>query len=60
MGLKQVSEADGDELARVARDDALAQANRLEYGHGLAGAGLVRWGIAFSGKHVAAVREQVA
>ena len=46
-------DASDEELARVAREDALAQAVRLGYGHGLAGTGLLRWGIAFSGKRVA-------
>jgi len=46
-------------LDSAARDVALAQAERLEYGHGLAGAGLVRWGVAFCGKRVACVCERV-
>ena len=49
---------DDDALAACARDVALAQAERLGYGHGLAGAGLVRWGIAFCGKRVAVVCER--
>lgn len=59
MELKLVREAKDDEaLAACANDVALAQAERLSYGHGLAGQKLVRWGIAFSGKHVAvALRE---
>lgn len=51
---------DGDALAACARDVALAQADRKGYGYGLAGAGLVRWGVAFSGKRVAVVCRQVA
>ena len=39
-------------LSACARDVALAQAKRMNYGHGLAGNGLVRWGLAFSGKRV--------
>ena len=54
LKLDRSAETD-DELAACAHDDALAQAVRLEYGHGLAGCGLVRWGVAFSGKRVAVV-----
>ena len=53
LELKVLHDADDEALAACAREDALAQAVRLEYGHGLAGTGLVRWGIAFSGKRVA-------
>ena len=61
MELKLGGSADTDEeLAACARDIALDQAKRLEYGHGLDGAGLVRWGVAFSGKRVAVVCERVA
>ena len=62
MELKLDREAGDDEsrLAACARDVALAQAVRLGYGHGMAGAGLVRWGIAFCGKHVACVCESRA
>ena len=52
LKLDRAAETD-DELAACARNVALAQAVRLEYGHGLAGNGLVRWGIAFCGKRVA-------
>ena len=60
MELKLDKGADGDEvrLSVCARDVALAQADRLGYGHGLDGSGLVRWGIAFCGKHVACVCER--
>ena len=50
---------DENELADCARDVALAQADRLEYGHGLSGAGLVRWGIGFGGKRIACACERV-
>jgi hypothetical protein len=50
---------DDGRLAACARNVALDQAERLEYGHGLKGAGLVRWGIAFCGKRVAVVCERV-
>jgi hypothetical protein len=62
MELKLDREAGDDEarLVACARDVALAQAMRLGYGHGLAGSGLVRWGIAFCGKHVACVCEACA
>ena len=43
----------GEALAAHARDVALAQAVGLEYGHGLAGNGLIRWGVSFGGKHIA-------
>jgi hypothetical protein len=61
MELKVDRDAADDEarLAACARDVALAQAKHLSYGYGLAGSGLVRWGIAFSGKHVAVVCERV-
>ena len=49
-----------DKLAACARDVALAQAERPAYGHGLAGAGLVRWGVAFCGKRVAVVGERAS
>ena len=52
LKLDRAAETD-DGLAACAHDVALAQAVRLGYGHGLAGAGLVRWGVAFSGKRVA-------
>ncbi len=48
-----------DALTACARDVALAQANRMQYGHGLAGAALVRWGLAFCGKRVAVVCEHI-
>ena len=61
MEIKLDKSADTDgALEACARDAALAQAERLAYGHGLAGAGLVRWGVAFCGKRVAAVCERVA
>jgi len=61
MELKLDRSADTDDaLEACARDVALAQAGRLAYGHGLAGAGLVRWGVAFCGKRVAVVCERVA
>ncbi len=61
MELKLDKDAKDDEsLAVCARNVALAQAVRLEYGHGLAGAGLVRWGVAFCGKRVAVACERVA
>ena len=62
MELKLDRKAGDDEsrLAVCARDVALAQAVKLGYGHGLAGTGLVRWGIAFCGKHVACVCEACA
>ena len=50
---------DEHKLADCARDVALVQADRLEYGRGLSGAGLVRWGIAFGGKRVACACERV-
>lgn len=58
MELKHVAptkegSASDEALERTAREVALAQARRLEYGHGLAGTGITLWGIAFSGKHVA-------
>ncbi len=60
MELKLDKSADADEaLLACARDVALGQARRLSYGHGLAGAGLVRWGIAFCGKRVAVVCERL-
>lgn len=52
------AETDGA-LAACATNVALAQAKRLQYGHGLSGIGLVRWGFAFCGKRVAAVCERV-
>ncbi|MBR3313786.1 MAG: PD-(D/E)XK nuclease domain-containing protein, partial [Atopobiaceae bacterium] len=59
MELKVDKDAETDEaLAACARDVALAQAVRLEYGHGMPGVGLVRWGLAFSGKRVAVVCER--
>ncbi len=59
MELKVDRSAETDEaLLACAKDVALAQARRLSYGHGLAGAGLVRWGIAFCGKCVAVVCER--
>ena len=61
MELKLDKSADTDEaLTACARDTALAQAERLAYGHGLAGTGLVRWGISLCGKHVAVVCKRVA
>lgn len=42
-----------EELARHARDVALAQAVEKRYGAGLPGAGRVLWGVSFSGKRVA-------
>lgn len=44
---------DDEALAVCARNVALEQAKRLSYGHGLAGADLVRWGVAFAGKRIA-------
>ncbi|MBO7675163.1 MAG: AAA family ATPase [Atopobiaceae bacterium] len=59
MELKLCKSAETDDaLAACARDVALAQARSLSYGHGLAGAGLVRWGFAFCGKRVAVVCER--
>jgi hypothetical protein len=60
MEVKLDRDAGDDEsrLAACARDVALGQAQRLSYGHGLAGAGLVRWGFAFCGKRVAVVCER--
>lgn len=60
MELKLNKAADGGEvgLSTCAHDMALAQVDRLGYGHGLDGAGLVKWGIAFCGKHVACVCER--
>lgn len=62
MELKVDTDAGDDDqkLAACARNVALAQAIRQTYGHGLAGVGLVRWGIAFCGKHVAVVCERVS
>jgi hypothetical protein len=60
MELKVDKLAKTDEaLAACAREVALAQAQRLSYGHGLAGAGLARWGIAFAGERVAVTCERV-
>ena len=53
------SARDDEALAACARDVALSQARRLSYGHSLAGAGLVRWGVAFAGKRVAVACERV-
>jgi len=61
MELKLDKEAKTDEaLTTCALQVALSQAERLEYGHGMAGAGLIRWGLAFSGKRVAVVCKRVA
>ena len=49
---------DDNALYTCARDVALAQAKDLTYGHGLAGSGLVRWGISFCGKRVAVTCER--
>lgn len=44
---------EGEVLAAHARDVALAQAVRMEYGHGLTGRGRLLWGVSFGGKNVA-------
>lgn len=51
---------EGTALSSCAKNVALAQAMRLEYGRGLSGNGLLRWGIAFGGKHVACAVERVS
>lgn len=48
---------DDEALAAHARDVALAQAVRMEYGHGLTGRGCLLWGVSFGGKHVACACE---
>lgn len=54
MEIKLVREAKDDEVFAVcANDVALAQAERMSYGHGMAGCKLVRWSVAFCGKRVA-------
>ncbi len=53
------SAKDDDALAARARDVELGQAERLGYGHGLEGVGLVRWGVAFCGKRVAVTCERM-
>ena len=59
LKLDRGAETDGA-LEACARGVALAQAERLAYGHGLAGVGLVRWGVAFCDKRVAVVCERAS